>query len=1304
MTAPQSGQAHTLVLQGVTGLTHLVPGPTPDEMKEREGTSEEIKASALERQCGISSGLSTWVPLDIPKFLNIPDPQKTTEAEFLKWARQREVDVQLKVSPFDEAWLESFALETQEYSEPKTSIQFAPRIIHQPLESIDIGPLDSDPDGTKWSDQPIEGVKQVYTSSTNGFQKHHSGISAIRGDSFNSPYIPGGFSKPVERVPVVSDAPDAELFPWLETDPEKRAERLLTKFPGLEDIEEEEEEEEEEGAEGEMVGQNTSALLQAVNLRNDQRIDLKNQKTKDKRRFRQMAAELASRPAIPRVGIASMFEDDSEDEESESGEDEKEMDQETSDLAEGDLNDLLTSSGAIAKMTKKPKAKKKPTEKVWAIKEELHTCENWGYEVPDPAIEYPFELDSFQKQAIMHLEKGESVFVAAHTSAGKTVIAEYAIALTQRNRTKTIYTSPIKTLSNQKYRDFCETFDSVGLVTGDVCINQEEANCLICTTEILRSMLYKGADIIRDIEWVVFDEAHYIGDENRGVVWEEVIIMLPDYVNIILLSATVKNTLEFADWVGRTKEKQIYVLSTFKRPVPLKHYLWCDGGLHCIFDKEYRRKGLKDAQAIKKEKNLKKKAQRGGGKFYKRTKNPMIALVQKLNAGDEVSPDGLLPVVIFCFSRRRCEQEAELMMSQDLTVHDEKSTIHQVFQAAVRRLHGNDKNLPQILKMRQMLSLGIGVHHAGLLPIVKEVVEIIFGLGLCKVLFATETFAMGVNMPTRTVVFEDLRKFDGKQKRELNSSEYIQMAGRAGRRGKDTFGMVILNCKDNEIPKETLLRKMLVGDPTNLTSRFRLTYNMILNLLRCTDLKCEDMVKRSFGEFATEKVREQKMVVLDKINKHLELLEKEVIEEAIAEDLEAFYWDMNSLIELEHKLGHGILKSSKLRPGRVIAVRLPHHFHTSIGVCVGSVRGATFTKPAYVNALVLCHESWQASSSKEEEVTKGVRMSGEFRFFVAPLTAGDIATVFQEKINANFPKINNPKRQDSGVIADALMQLKKLEKGMDEMPEEMLKNLIPRPEPSIHEAYKERIRRKNSLREYSFYGDSSVAQQYAKISRKNALFARKEELTHELSDANCWLMADFSQRCNFLGQLKYIDQENVVQLKGRVAIEINNIDSIVCTEMIFENVFDEMEPEDIAALMSVFVFQGPKTKVEVPSTLQEPIQKVFEIATRVLDLQLSQRVDIDESEENRENINDGLLIVVREWALGKSFTDITGLTDVQEGTIVRTISRLYESLRDIGKACRVIGDYKLFEKIETACEMIKRDIVFAASLYISPDD
>ena len=527
--------------------------------------------------------------------------------------------------------------------------------------------------------------------------------------------------------------------------------------------------------------------------------------------------------------------------------------------------------------------------------------DNFHELVPEMAKIWPFELDNFQKEALYHLESGDSVFVAAHTSAGKTVVAEYAIALAAKHMTKAIYTSPIKALSNQKFRDFRSIFDDVGILTGDVQITSE-ASCLIMTTEILRSMLYRGADLIRDVEFVIFDEVHYVNDLERGVVWEEVIIMLPEHVTLILLSATVPNTYEFASWVGRTKKKDIYVISTPKRPVPLEHYLWAGKEMCKIVDSEKRfiEKGWKTANDILSGRDKVKEQQaaevlgqpkvggaparagrgqnsraagnqrggqqrgrgqpanrgqgniartgRGGGRTSAaQDRNIWVHLVSQLRK------ENLLPCCIFVFSKKRCEENADSLSNQDFCTAAEKSAVHMIIEKSIARLKAEDRILPQIRRLRELLGRGVAVHHGGLLPIIKEIVEILFAKTLVKVLFATETFAMGLNLPTRTVVFSGYRKHDGREFRNLLPGEYTQMAGRAGRRGLDTVGSVIIvTSGKTEAPPAGELRLMILGDPTKLRSQFRLTYNMILNLLRVEALKIEEMIKRSFSENATQ--------------------------------------------------------------------------------------------------------------------------------------------------------------------------------------------------------------------------------------------------------------------------------------------------------------------------------------------------------------------------------------------------------------------------------------------------------------------
>ena len=360
--------------------------------------------------------------------------------------------------------------------------------------------------------------------------------------------------------------------------------------------------------------------------------------------------------------------------------------------------------------------------KSWAVTQ-LLTIDDFNTLIPNPAMTFPFTLDDFQQQAVARLERSESIFVAAHTSAGKTVCAEYAVALCRQHCTRAIYTSPIKALSNQKFRDFCQKFgaENVGLITGDLQLNVDDSTCLIMTTEILRSMLYRGADLIRDIEWVIFDEVHYVNDSERGVVWEEVIIMLPQYVNLIFLSATTPNTIEFSDWIGRTKRKPVHVIRTNYRPVPLSHFLWAGLKLHKIMEGKsgFLEKGYKGAtKALQPSKSNtekgKEKGKSSGGSrptFGSKQiawqqqgfKNDWMSLVRFLDK------EGLTPSVVFSFSKKKCEEIANMLRSLDLNTAAERSAIQGFTMQTIARLSPNDATLPQVQLVCEMVKRGLGV-------------------------------------------------------------------------------------------------------------------------------------------------------------------------------------------------------------------------------------------------------------------------------------------------------------------------------------------------------------------------------------------------------------------------------------------------------------------------------------------------------------------------------------------------------------------------------------------------------------------
>ena len=402
-----------------------------------------------------------------------------------------------------------------------------------------------------------------------------------------------------------------------------------------------------------------------------------------------------------------------------------------------------------------------------------------------PAKEYKFTLDPFQRAAVNCLEKNQSVLVSAHTSAGKTAVAEYAIAMALRDKQRVVYTSPIKALSNQKFRELTDEFTDVGLMTGDVTINPE-ASLLVMTTEILRSMLYRGSELLREIVWIIYDEIHYMRDRERGVVWEESIVLVPSKIRFVFLSATIPNAPDFACWVSRVHMQPCNVVYTDYRPTPLQHYMFPAGGdgLHLVVDEngDFREdnfhKVLSKLESTAANNELAQRAkgrgaanskgakERGGTDIYK-----IVKLIMDRNYD---------PVIVFSFSKKDVEALALQMSKLDFNTDNEKDSVDMIFNSAIEQLSADDKKLPAVEGVLPLLKKGIGIHHGGLLPILKEVIEILFQEGLIKCLIATETFSMGLNMPAKTCVFTNVRKWDGENFRWVSSGEYIQMSGRAG--------------------------------------------------------------------------------------------------------------------------------------------------------------------------------------------------------------------------------------------------------------------------------------------------------------------------------------------------------------------------------------------------------------------------------------------------------------------------------------------------------------------------------------------
>ena len=515
-------------------------------------------------------------------------------------------------------------------------------------------------------------------------------------------------------------------------------------------------------------------------------------------------------------------------------------------------------------------------------------CPDIYSEVDEPKYslyfeKYPFPLSSFQKFAIEAIVEGNHILVTAHTGSGKTLPAEFAIEYFVAQGKKVIYTAPIKALSNQKFYEFTQKFPTIsfGIFTGDIKTNPE-ADVLIMTTEILMNTLYAKnrkdmsssskslfeMDFDNELACVIFDEIHYINDVDRGRVWEETIMMLPLHIQMVMLSATLDAPEKFALWCesrsssDKSKpDKIVYLTTTYERVVPLTHYsfITCTQGIFKIIkDKQL-------AMEIMKNTNTLHIIQDSKGKFNDTNYHKIEKTIELFRDKDHhvkrqhiintvakhMVEHNMLPAICFVLSRKALEQCAK-EISTNLLEDDSKIPyiIQRECEQIIRKLPNYHEyiQLPEYTFMVSLLEKGIGIHHAGIIPVLREMVELLFSKGYIKLLFATETFAVGINMPTKTVLFTDLNKFNGSVMRPLHSHEYTQMAGRAGRRGIDTIGHVIHLTNLFKHMDKITFKQIMKGNPQTLTSKFKISYNLLLNLIDIGETDYTTYAKKSMAQ------------------------------------------------------------------------------------------------------------------------------------------------------------------------------------------------------------------------------------------------------------------------------------------------------------------------------------------------------------------------------------------------------------------------------------------------------------------------
>lgn len=484
---------------------------------------------------------------------------------------------------------------------------------------------------------------------------------------------------------------------------------------------------------------------------------------------------------------------------------------------------------------------------------------------------YEFDLDPYQIEACKALEAGKGVLVAAPTGSGKTIVGEFAVHLALQQGRKCFYTTPIKALSNQKYADLARRYgaDKVGLLTGDNSVNSE-APVVVMTTEVLRNMLYAGSQSLTGLGYVVMDEVHYLSDRFRGAVWEEVIIHLPESVTLVSLSATVSNAEEFGDWLDTVRGDTEVIVSE-ERPVPLWQHVMAGRRIYDLFEEESdhggrgsaRREVNPDLLRMAREENTSRynpkdrrrgKMVREADRERERRSRGRIWTPSRPEVIARLDGDGLLPAINFIFSRAGCEAAVQQCLYAGLRLNDDSARlkVREIVEERTASIPTEDLHVLGYYEWLEGLERGIAAHHAGMLPTFKEVVEELFVRGLVKAVFATETLALGINMPARTVILEKLVKWNGEQHADITPGEYTQLTGRAGRRGIDVEGHAVVLWQRGMDPAALA---GLAGTRTYpLRSSFKPSYNMAVNLVQQFGRhRSRELLETSFAQFQADR-------------------------------------------------------------------------------------------------------------------------------------------------------------------------------------------------------------------------------------------------------------------------------------------------------------------------------------------------------------------------------------------------------------------------------------------------------------------
>jgi ATP-dependent RNA helicase HelY len=910
----------------------------------------------------------------------------------------------------------------------------------------------------------------------------------------------------------------------------------------------------------------------------------------------------------------------------------------------------------------------------------------------DFASQYPFPLDGFQVDACRRIEEGHGVLVAAPTGSGKTLVGEFAVHLALHTARKCFYTTPIKALSNQKYHDLVDRYgaDRVGLLTGDNTINGE-APVVVMTTEVLRNMLYASSRTLLGLGFVVMDEVHYLADRARGAVWEEVIIHLPESVALVSLSATVSNAEEFGDWLQTVRGDTTTIVEE-RRPVPLYQHVMVGKRLLDLFassdidaaagfvkegapvNDELVRLARDDwaSSRIRDRRSPKDKRGRGGkqrdrpGDRRQVGNGRRVWIPSRVDVVDRLDRDGLLPAIVFVFSRVGCDAAVKQCVQANLrlTSPDERDEIHDYVEQALRHLPADDLHVLGYHDFLDALTRGVAAHHAGMLPAFKEVVEQLFTQGLVKAVFATETLALGINMPARTVVIEKLDKWNGETHADITPGEYTQLTGRAGRRGLDVEGHGVVLWQPGMNPRE--LAGLASTRTYPLRSSFAPSYNMAVNLVHQFGReRARELLELSFAQFQADKA----VVGLAR--------QLRKAEEALDGYAEAATCDRGDFMEYArmrrevNELEKGAARARRadrreeavssleaLRPGDVIEV--PSGKFAGYAVVVDPGTSGEGPRPLVVTA---------------ERQARRLSIAD----FPTPVVA-----LTRVKVPRNFSSRNPQMRRD---LASALRT-----RTHDLAP--------PPPRRSLVEGGGRRVSRnqrtgpgdavdrlRTALRDHPCHAcperedHARWAERWFKLDKESRTLRRRvEERTNTVA-------RQFDRVCEVLAELEYLVDDRVTDRGQRLMRLYSDLD-LVTAEALRTGVLDELPTSSVAAALSVLVFEARRADDESPrvpgGATREAIDELGRLAGRVQALEKQHRLDFTRQPDL------GFAWATYRWAEGDDLDEVLLGTDLAAGDFVRWMKQVLDLAGQVADAA---GDTPVRGAARDVVRALRRGVV-----------